>query len=516
MPARYDYDLIILGGGAAGIVAGVVAGSAGLRTLLIDRRRVGGECLETGSVPSKALLHAARVAHLARTADRVGLRSFPVSREDGAGVLRHVRETIRRVEEADAATQLLQDAGVEIRLGDAAFISGDALELRELGGPARSLRAEHYLIATGSGPARPPVPGLEEIGYLTNEEVYGLEAIPESLLVVGGGPIGTELAQAFQRLGCQVTLVGRAPRVLPRDDPEATEVLEAALRADGVTLRLGATAVAVRRDGARKAVEIEQEGAREEMSAEEILVAVGRTPHLNGLNLAAAGVELAAGGPRALATLRTTNPRVWACGDVTGRYQFAHMAEHEARLVLRGILFPFDHEADPGSELSPWATFTDPEVARAGLSESEARARNQDYQVYRQEFAQNDRALTDGEGLGFVKVLAAGWQGKILGVQIVGPRAGELVQEWIMAMTHGLTLRQVADTIHVYPTLSMANQHAASRWYQAQLENPTVRNALHAYAQQIRPNLGPIAWGAAGVGALAAAALLAGALRRKQ
>jgi pyruvate/2-oxoglutarate dehydrogenase complex dihydrolipoamide dehydrogenase (E3) component len=499
------YDLIILGGGSAGIVAGVVAGTAGLRTLLIEKRRMGGECLNTGCVPSKALLHAAHVAHQLRAADQLGLRAVPVTRADAAGVMRHVRATVTAVEKADPTTDLLRGAGVEIRFGDAAFESPGTLQFAERDGRRQHLTAEHFLLATGSSPARPAIPGLAETGYLTNEELFDLDEIPESLLVVGGGPIGVEMAQAFQRLGSAVTLVGRASRLLPRDDPEAAAVLQGVLRQEGIDVRLGAEVIAIHTRAGQKIVQVQGDGRAEEVAACELLVAVGRRPNVAGLNLEAAGVHSDHRGVQVSPTLHTTGLRVWACGDVTGRHQFSHMAEYEARLVIRNLLFPLQATALPGFELDPWTTFTDPEVARVGLTEDAARSRSVRCEVYRQPFAQNDRALTENAAVGFVKVLAAGWQGRILGAHVVGPRAGELIQEWIQAMTAGLTLRQVADTIHVYPTLSMANQHAASRWYEAQATKPLVRRALSTYTHAVRPNLGRILW------TTASAAVLAGA-----
>jgi pyruvate/2-oxoglutarate dehydrogenase complex dihydrolipoamide dehydrogenase (E3) component len=512
---QYDYDLIILGGGSAGIVSGVVAGSSGLRTLLIEKNRLGGECLNTGCVPSKALLQAAQVAHQIRTAERFGITQVALNRHDAAGVLRHVRETIGVVEEADGSADLLRKSGVEIRFGDAAFVSPDALEFAEQGGAVRQLTAEHFLIATGSSPAVPPIPGLEEAGFLTNETVFDLDAIPESLLVIGGGPIGVEMAQAFARLGSAVTLVEQGNRLLPQDDLEAARVLEQALHGERITISLDTKILSARKEGPRKVLHIENGGFKADLSAHALLVATGRKPNTEGLHLEAARVKFDARGIHVTPTLQTTAPRIWACGDVIGRAQFSHMAEYEARLVVRNILLPFDQKTDPGYRLAPWATFTDPEVAHVGLTEEQAKEQGIAYKVYRQPFAQNDRALVSGEAVGFVKVLATGWQGKILGAHIVGPRAGELLQEWVQAMTQGISLRQVADTIHVYPTLSTANQHAAYRWYEEQANNPVLRNAFQGYTRAIRPNLGRIMIGFAGAAVIAGGVLVGQAVRRR-
>jgi pyruvate/2-oxoglutarate dehydrogenase complex dihydrolipoamide dehydrogenase (E3) component len=510
----YDYDLIILGGGSAGIAAGIVAGQAGLRTLLIEKEKMGGECLNTGCVPSKTLLEAARVAHQMKHAERYGLQPTPLTREQAAGVLRHIRETVSAVEEADGITEHLQQNGVEVRFGDAAFISPDAIEIVERGGNAQALTAEHFLLATGSSPARPTIPGLEETGFLTSEDIFGLEEIPETLTVIGGDSIGVEMAQGFARLGSQVTLIEATDRLLPHDDLEAAKALEEALRLEGIDLRLNTEVTGAQLEGSRKVARLEHEGMGAHLSGRHMLVTVGRTPNVDGLNLQAAGVEYDQNGVHVSPTLRTTGPRVWACGDVTGRYQFSHMAEFEARLVVRNILFPFDRKADSGFRLAPWATFTDPEVAHVGLTEEEAKAQGIEYQVYKQPFAQNDRALAAGEGVGFVKVLTTGWQGKVIGAHIVGPHAGELIQEWITTMTQGLTLRQVADTIHVYPTLSTANQRAAHRWQEAQARRPIVKKAVTTYTQTVRPNLGRMLWTFAGAAVAGAAVATATKKRR--
>jgi pyruvate/2-oxoglutarate dehydrogenase complex dihydrolipoamide dehydrogenase (E3) component len=511
---KHDFDLIILGGGSAGIVSGVVAGSTGLRTLLIEKVRMGGECLNTGCVPSKALLEAAEIAHRMRTADRFGLKAAPVGRQEAAGVLRHVRETIRRVEEADATTKLLTDSGVEIRFGDAAFVGPETIELAEREAGTVQLTSEHFLIATGSRPKLPDIPGLDEPGCLTNQTVFDMDEIPESLIVLGGGPVGVEMALAFQRLGSEVTLIERNGRLLPKDDFETAQVIETALREEGVSLRLQCAVRGVRREGVRKVVRLEEAGLEKEVSAHELLAATGRAPNVEGLDLIAAGVQTGEEGVIVDDTLRTTNPRIWACGDVTGRMPFSHMAEYEARLVVQNILLPFRSKIHRGYRIAPWTTFTDPETAHAGLTEEEARAQNIDYQVYRQPFTQNDRAITARANVGFVKVLATGASGRIIGAHIVGPRAGELIQEWIFAMTHGLSVRQVADTIHVYPTLSTANQHAAYRWYEAQSEKPLVKSAIHAYTRSVRPNLGAVALALGGATILAGGALLRRSLRK--
>lgn len=489
MAEQHDYDIIILGGGSAGIVSGVMAGALKMRVLLIEKGKMGGECLNTGCVPSKALLHAAKVARTVRTAGQVGLRSHPVGREEAAGVLAHVRATVRVVEQADATAQLLRDNGVEIRFGDASFRDPHTLVL---GGDV--LTSDSFILATGSRPVAPEIPGLGDGEYLTNHTVFALEAVPESLLVVGGGPIGVEMAQAFQWLGSRVTLVQKGDRLLPHDDSEMARRLEGYLRDDGMDVRLNTTLTEVRRTGDVRTGLLTSGGETAEVPFEHVLFGIGRRPNTEGLNLEAAGVDYDDHAVTVDASLRTTAPHIYACGDLLGHDQFSHLAEYEAKTVVRNIVFPGESKAS--FRLEPWATFTEPELAHVGRTEDELKAQGVPYEVYRQPFSQNDRALTDNEPRGLVKVLTQGLTGKILGVHILGSRAGELAQEWILAMEHGHTIRDIADLIHIYPTLSMASQHAAQHWYERQSQRPLAQTALSAYTHVVRPRQTGIAWGA--------------------
>lgn len=510
MAHRKDaFDIIILGGGSAGIVAGVMAGGLGMRVLLIEKEKMGGECLNTGCVPSKALLHAANVAHTLRTADSVGLKPCAPPREETAGVFSYVRNTIERVKAADAAEQLLARYGVEIRHGSAHFQDAHTLVL-----DGQPLQAENFILATGSHPAVPDIPGLDEAGYRTNQTLFDLEAIPATLLIVGGGPIGVEMAQAFQRLGSRVTLVQHADRLLPRDDSELTAALEALLRAEGIDVSLQTALTQVRKKNRRRLATLTQGDGTHEVACDEILLAAGRLANVEGLHLEAAGVAYDRHGIPVDSCLRTSAPHIYACGDVLGRYQFSHMAEYEAKIAVRNIVFPGASKAS--FRIDPWTTFTDPELAHIGLTEDEAKAHGIAYEVYRQSFAQDDRALTDNAGTGVVKVLTQGIGGKILGAHILGPRAGELMQEWILAMQHGHSIRDVADLIHVYPTLSMANQHAAQRWYERKGEEPLVRKALEVYVADIRPRQTAIAFGVLGTGLIGLGAGLARRLNRRK
>ncbi len=499
-----DYDIVILGGGSAGIVSGVMAGALGLRVLLIERGKMGGECLNTGCVPSKALLHAAKVAQTIRTANKLGFAPMRVTREDAAGVMRRVRDTITAVEDADATTKLLQDNGVEIRHGQARFTNPHTLEM-----DGRTMTAANFILATGSSPVEPSVPGLINGSYLTNHTVFDLDEIPARLLVVGGGPIGTEMAQAFALLGSRVALVQSAPRLLPRDDSELTGLLADYLREDGVDVRLSTKLSEVRQDGNSRVAVLTTGDQISEVPFDQILFGVGRRPNTEGLNLEAAGVAYDKERVQADDCLRTTAPHIYVCGDLLGHDQFSHLAEYEAKLVVRSIAFP--GQAKASFRLSPWTTFTDPELTHIGQTEDELKAANIPYEVDKQPFAQNDRAITDGETRGLVKVLTTpGLTGKILGVHILGSRSGELAQEWILAMEHGHSVRVIADMVHIYPTLSLACQHAAQRWYERKSQQTAIKNSLSAYIGTVRPRERLLAFGLLGAAAVGTGLTLLG------
>ncbi len=506
--SHYDYDIIILGGGSAGMVASVMAGALKMRVLVIEKGKLGGECLNTGCVPSKALLHAAKTARILRTASQIGLQDSAIGREEAAGVLPWVRGTIDRVRIADATEDLMRENGAEIRHGDAHFADPHTLLL-----DGERLTAANFILATGSHPVLPDVSGLPEAGAHTNQTIFDLNAIPASLLVVGGGPIGVEMAQAFQLLGSQVTLVQKGARLLPRDDAELAFELEKYLRQDGIDLRLNTELIAVRKEGEERVVTLREGEETSEIRCAEILIGVGRAPNIDGLNLEVAGVRVEKDRIPTDDALRTSAPHIYACGDLLGEYQFSHMAEFEAKTVVRNIVFPGSAKAS--FRVAPWTTFTDPEVAHVGLTEEEATDRGLIYEVVRQPFAQDDRALTDNDSRGFVKVLTQGMSGKILGAHILGPRAGELIQEWVFAMQHNHTIRDVADLIHVYPTLSMANQHAAQRWYERKAREPLVDKALETYADTIRPHQGALAMGLLGAGFLGVGMAAFGLYRKR-
>ncbi len=434
------HDLVIIGGGTAGLVAAAGAAALGARVALVERERLGGDCLWTGCVPSKALIAAAR-------------RRYLSGRGDWAEAAAWMRSARARVATHDDPERF-RAMGVDVVLSPARLAGSGRVEVAD-----RVLRAPRIVIATGSLPTAPPIPGLEETGYLTHRTAFEQPALPPSIAVLGGGPIGLELAQTYARLGATVTVLELLPEVLPNEDPEAGRLIRERLAAEGVTVLTGFRAARVVRDGAAKVVC----GAQgERVTADEILVATGRRPDTAGLDAERADVVLERGAVRVNARLETTAPGIWAAGDVTGGLQFTHVADYMARLVVRNALTPL--KAAASYRIMPWVTYTDPEVARVGLTEAEATARGERVEVFRAEFADLDRAIVDGATAGFAKIVVRR-DGRILGATIVGRGAGELIMEIVLAMRFGVPLARLADVIHPYPTMSEIVRAAANAWY---------------------------------------------------
>jgi pyruvate/2-oxoglutarate dehydrogenase complex dihydrolipoamide dehydrogenase (E3) component len=471
---HHAFDVVTIGGGSAGLIAAAFAAGLGARAALVEKTQLGGECLWTGCVPSKALLHAAAVANTIRHASEAGIDAGPIAREQAHGTLRYVREARRQVHEASAAEQMLRSLGVEIFYADGRFRSRQEFECGD-----DLLRGRHFIVATGSRPRVPEIFGLLETGYLTNTTVFDLPEPPHSMVVLGGGPIGVEMAQAFARLGTRITLLQRGPRLLPRDDAELVEMLERRLREESVDVRLGTEVSHVHRvpEGTRVTVRI---GGRDEtVTASALLVATGRHPNIEGLGLEEAGVVTGPQGIRVDSRLRTSAPNIWACGDVVGWPQFSHAAEYAAKVAVQNVFVPLRTRVH--FDRVPWTTFTDPELAHLGLTEAEARERGERIEVFRYPFSRDDRALIDGAPLGLVKLVARAGSGRLLGAHILGPRAGELIQESVVAMDRGLSVRHLANMIHVYPTLSMAVQRAAKAWWRTRGQSRFARRILAAY-----------------------------------
>ncbi len=455
------YDLIVVGGGTAGLVAAAGGASMGARVALVERDRLGGDCLHHGCVPTKALVSSARAAHLLSRASEFGMRPHPVE-VDFPAVMQRVRRVIETVGAHDDPDRFAQ-LGVDVLLGDEAQFEAP----RELAVSGRRLRARSVILATGSHSVVPAITGIEEAGYLTHVEALRLERLPASLVVIGAGPIGCELAQVFARFGCTVTVVGSSALPLPREDPEVGVALLGFLEADGVTYHGGFTAREARSEGSQKVVTAyDGEGQEVEARGEEILVAAGRGATVRGLGLENAGIAQVSTGVMVDDYLRTSARGVYAAGDVTGKHRFTHVADYQAKVALGNALFPIRRKVD--YRVVPWTTFTDPEVARVGLTEAQARAGSDDVKIFRYGFDDLDRAIAVGEPRGFVK-LVTNRRGRILGAHLIGPDAGNLVAEIVLAMQRGMPVQALSTTIHVYPTLTEAVSRAADGYYREKL-----------------------------------------------
>ena len=467
-----SYDLVVIGGGTAGLVSAAGAASLGARVALIERDRLGGDCLYRGCVPTKTLVKSARVAHVVRHSEEYGVISGGPE-VDFPAVMDRMDGVIARAAEHDSPERF-RGLGVDVFEDEARFEAPDLVAV-----DGRRLGARSVIVATGSHSTTPPIVGIEEAGYVDHVGALALRRLPRSLVIVGSGPIGSEFAQIFARFGSDVTLVSSSPLPLPKEDPEIGEVLRQVLLADGVTFHGGYRAEKVRVENGEKVMAVRNEAGHEvEVRGEEILIAAGRAPTAGTLGLENAGIELEEKGLKVDDHLRTTAPNVYAAGDITGKYLFTHVAEYQARYALRNALFPVKAKAD--HRVVPWTTFTDPEVARVGLTEEQARRQHEGVEVFRQPFSGVDRAMADGETTGLVKIVT-GKRGKILGGHIIGPDAGNLIHEIVLAMQRNVPIGTLSTTIHVYPTLAQANQRAADNFYRQRLFDPRNQRIFSAF-----------------------------------
>jgi pyruvate/2-oxoglutarate dehydrogenase complex dihydrolipoamide dehydrogenase (E3) component len=461
------YNLVVLGAGTAGLVSAVGAASLGAKVAIVERHLMGGDCLNYGCVPSKALIRAGRAAAAARGTDEFGVHVRGPVAIDFAEVMTRLRRLRADISRHDAVARL-SGLGIDVFLGQARFVAPDAVDV-----DGRAVRFSRAVVAVGARAATPAIPGLADAGYLTNETVFSLTTLPARLVVIGAGPIGCELAQAFRRLGSDVTLIGDAPRVLPRDDPDAAAVVQAALEREGIRLMVGTTVARVERPaGSVEARVIVERGGREAVVAgDTLLVVAGRTANVEGLGLERAGIAFDRTGLTVDDHLRTTNRRVFAAGDIASRFKFTHAADAMARVALQNALFFGRKKAS--ALVIPWATYTDPEVAHVGLPAADA-GRRGDVRTLTVALADVDRAVLDGAPEGFARVHADA-RGRILGATIVAPHAGEMIGEVSLAMTAGLTLPALARTIHPYPTHSESLKKLGDAWNRTRL-TPSVRS----------------------------------------
>lgn len=460
------YDIIVIGGGSAGLVTAVGAAHLGARVALVEKKALGGDCLFTGCVPSKTLIRSARFAADARRAKAFGF--VPISPEFQDGSFASITDRVQRVIStvgAHDAPEVFRALGIDVIFGTPRFLSPHELEViqsADANDDARTLKAKRFCVSTGSRPAIPPIEGLRDAGFITNEEVFALRKLPPTLLILGGGPIGLELGQSFARFGSRVTIVEMGERLLPKEDEEVSASVARFLRAENLQVLLNTKAVRAGTADGHKTLMVEENGETRELRAAEILVATGRRPNVEGLNLEAAGVRYDKQRIITDEYLRTTGPHIYAAGDVSGHFPFTHMAAYEASVVVRNAFFFWPLTQKTDFRVVPWTTFTDPEVARVGLTEQEAKEKYgaERIRIYRTDFADNDRAQAEEETNGFAKFVCVGSKNEIVGAHIIGAHAGELIHEVVLAMKERLSISKLGGMIHVYPTLTQVNQKA--------------------------------------------------------
>ena len=481
-PARFDRNMVVIGAGSGGLVAALIAAVVKAKVTIVEKHQMGGDCLNTGCVPSKALIKTARVLAQMRRAKEYGLKSA-VAEFDFADVMDRVQRVVKTIEPHDSVERFTA-MGVECVMGEAKMLSPWEVEVRQADGVTRRLTTRSIVIAAGAAPFVPPIAGLDRIGYLTSESLWSLRKLPARLVVLGGGPIGCELAQAFARLGAKVTQVEMLPRIMVREDPEVSEMVTKNFVAEGIDVLVGHKAKQFLLEENRKVLLCEHAGSEVRIEFDEVLVAVGRAPRVTGYGIEELGIPLTK--TRTVQTnefLQTIYPNIYACGDVAGPYQFTHTASHQAWYASVNSLFGGFKKFRADYSVIPWATFTDPEVARVGLNETEAREKGIAVEVSVYGFDDLDRAIADEEAHGFVKVLTIPGKDTILGATIVGEHAGELITEFVTAMRHGLGLNKILGTIHIYPTLAEANKYAASVWKKAHAPQALLAGAekFHAW-----------------------------------
>ncbi len=464
-PPRFERNLVVIGAGSAGLVSAYIAAAVKAKVTLVEKHKMGGDCLNTGCVPSKALIKSARLLSQIRRAPEYGLKAASAE-FDFADVMERVQRVVKTVEPHDSVERYTS-LGVECIEGDAKITSPWAVEVKTPAG-VRTLTTRAIIIAAGARPFVPPIPGIEDVGCLTSDTVWQLRQLPPRLVVLGGGPIGSELTQAFARLGSQVTQVEMLPRIMIREDPEISDLVMGQFRKEGINVLVNHKAKQFKVENGEKILIAEHEGHDVRIPFDQLLCAVGRVANTSGYGLEELGIATTRA--RTVETneyLQTLYPNIYACGDVAGPYQFTHTAAHQAWYAAVNALFGRFRKFKADYSVIPWATFTEPEVARVGLNETEANEKKIPYEVTTYGIDDLDRAIADEEAHGVVKVLTVPGKDRILGVTIAGEHAGDLIIEYIAAMRHGLGLNKILGTIHIYPTLAEANKYAAGMWKKA-------------------------------------------------
>jgi len=460
-PEKFDQDIVVLGAGSGGLVTAYIAAAVKAKVTLIEKHQMGGDCLNTGCVPSKALIRSGKLMHNIRHSEKYGVQSAS-GEIDFAKTMQRVHEVIAKIEPHDSVERYTS-LGVNVITGEGRITSPWTVEVN-----GETLTTRNIVVATGGSPFVPPIPGLDKVHYLTSENLWDLKSRPARLVVLGGGPIGCELTQAFHRLGSDVTQVEMAPRIMGREDPDVADMVQQRFESEGINVMVNTKAVSVEIEGDTKLLICERDGETIKVAFDEIMVAVGRKANVKGFGLEELGIPLNDNGTVAVNDyLQTDFPNIYAVGDVAGPYQFTHVAAHQAWFATVNSLFGTFKKFRADYRVIPWATFTDPEVARVGLNETDAKAGNIPYELTTYGIDDLDRAIADSSDYGVVKVLTVPGKDKILGVTIVGEHAGDLIAEYVLAMKHGLGLNKVLGTIHIYPTLSESNKAVAGEWRRA-------------------------------------------------
>ncbi|MEK6196738.1 MAG: FAD-dependent oxidoreductase [Desulfobacterales bacterium] len=472
--AKYDFDLGVIGGGAAGLTITAGAAQLGAKTLLIEKENeLGGDCLHYGCVPSKTLIKTAKVYHEIKHAVKFGLPQVDIKPVDFQQVSNRIRSVIDVIQKHDSVERFCS-LGAKVEFGQAEFIDEHSIRLH-----GKTYSAKTWTIATGSSPANPPFAGLDTVSYLTNKDIFYLDKLPGSMIILGGGPIAIEMAQAFNRLGTRVNVIQRSNQILSKEDKDMADIVMAQLSGEGVYFALDSSIVKIMEENGSKQVTIKnKEGKVETISAETLLVAMGRGPNINGLGLDNIGLTFTNKGIEVDSRLRTNHKHIYAAGDITGKYQFTHAAGYEGGIVISNAIFHLPRKTD--YTFLPWCTYTSPELASIGLNEKGATAAGIKYSVWTEEFKNNDRSLAEGEETGKIKMLLDEKE-KTIGVQILGPHGGDLLGEWVAVLNGKVKLSTLAGAVHPYPTLGEINKRVAGSFLSGKIFSPTVKKGLKLF-----------------------------------
>jgi len=469
--ATYDYDIGIIGGGAAGLTVASGAAQLGAKTLLVEKEKeLGGDCLHFGCVPSKTLIRTAQAYHTIKNSQAFGLPSVEIPPVDFTKVKERIQAVIATIQKHDSEERFCS-LGAKVQFGEPSFTDEHSIRLN-----GQTVSAKTWVIATGSSPDSPPIEGLDKTPHITNKEIFSLDHLPESMIILGAGPIATEMAQAFCRLGTKVSVVQRSGQILSKEDKDMADEVMQVLTSEGVAFYLNTPVLGVRDLGYQREVLIkDKEGKTTSLTAERILVAMGRDPNIRGLNLDGIGVEFDRKGVKVDERMRTSQKHVYAAGDVTGKFQFTHAAGYEGGIVVSNAIFHLPRKAN--YTFLPWCTYTDPELSSIGMNEKGAKEAGIDYSVFTELFMGNDRSLAEGERTGKIKMLLDKNE-KPLGVQILGPQAGELLSEWVAVLNGKVKLSTLASAIHPYPTLGEINKRVAGAYLSPKIFSDRVRKGL--------------------------------------